>query len=203
MPDGLAPGHPGEPHEEDVLGWGLLFPFIAKTGLQGLAKGLPAGAAAPAALSHIRVPLHAPTASTFAKLHCPHSSNIIHFFRGLLLSIIVLHPRHSPMYCCSTFVLSPCSLLVFLHCCPLCSSLPISVLFSSCLLSQRLGERSHSYLSLYPSSLVQRLSLNSGGESQYPPCWLPHEEVLLGLVSCGHGGKNYLMGEAEDCYWTQ
>lgn len=214
MPDGLASGHPEELHGEGVSGWGLLLPYIAEMGLQELAKGLPApqwrndtkqaGCCQPflhhSATSHTCSP-------AFAQLHFPHSRNLIPFFRDLLSAL------HSPPFFSIQDTLI-CTAPPPLHCLtvlspdfpPLLSPSPFTATVSSllcfCLLGWRLGERNHSHLFFCPCYLVQGLPLHTGGETEYPPCSLPHEEVLLCMVWSVHGRKKYLTGEDEDCYWT-
>jgi len=125
----MASAHPEEPHGEGVSGRGLLFPYVAETGLQELAKGLPA----PLWRNDTK---RATCCCTFPSPQC-HFTHLQPSLCGVTLSpfqqhhsllkrpsfssplSIILHPGHSPTYCSSTFaLLSPCSLLIFLNSCP-------------------------------------------------------------------------------------
>lgn len=136
-------------------------------------------------------PHHSATSHTcspaFAELHCSHSSNTILLFRDLLSAL------HSPSLSSTQDTLL-CTASPPLHCRTLLPAdfpptpvpLPFTATASApvcfCLFSFILLMLSPSHLLLCPPLLVQGLSLCSGGESKYPPCSLPHEEVLLGMV---------------------
>lgn len=122
------------------------------------------------------------------------------------LSITLFHTEFSLTHCSSTIhslILLPADFPPLL--CPLPFTATVSAPFY--LLGQRLGEKRRKkkkpFSPVSLSSPVQGLSLCWGGESKYLPHSLPHEEVLLGMVWSCHGGKKGLMGEAEDCCWTQ
>lgn len=134
MPDGLVPGHPGEPHGEGVSGQGLLFPYIAETGLQELAQGLPAPqwrndtkkAGCHQAVSHHGATSHA-WSPAFVELHCPYSFPSSETFFQLSTLHHSSPPRtHSYALLLHLCTVSPCSPLSFLHSCPHHPSLPLS-----------------------------------------------------------------------------
>lgn len=108
---------------------------------------------------------------TFAELHRPHASNIIPFFRDLLSALhspsffftqnTLLHTTAPTLHSVTLLPADFPPLLSPLH---LMDAASAPLCF--CLLGWGLGERSHSHLFLCPSSLVQGLSLHSGGDSE-------------------------------------
>lgn len=131
-----------------------------------------------------------PCSETFSQLLTLHHSLPHRIFSYILL---LHHPLSHPAPCW----LSSTPVPTTLHC----------HIFSTVLLTRpevgREKKKKNLFSPVSLSSPVQGLSLCSGGESKCLPHSLPHEEVLLGMVWSYHGGKKGLMGEAEDCYWTQ
>lgn len=121
--------------------------------------------------------------SNFAGLLCPYSSTTPFPSSEAFFQLSTLHRPPQPrtlsyiLFPTSTFFLFPCSLLIFLHYCLCCPPQASSVC-----VHWAGGGRKKPFSPRCLPSPVQGLYGQSRRESEYAPCSLPQEEILLRMV---------------------